>query len=84
MTSRPFGRLILVGLLLLAAVCVRFGIAGAADITAQSADSLVASQLPDLLGPIYERGRVGWMCRPERAAEASSATNAELPTASHR
>jgi len=80
MSTRPFARLILVGLLLLAAVCLRVGIAGAEDLGMAPAGTLVSSQFPDMLGPINENGRVGWACKPERAAEASRAHMADLPT----
>jgi hypothetical protein len=84
MSTRPVVRLVLVGLLLIAAACLRVGIAGAADVSALAADSLAPSKFPDLLGPINENGRVGWACRPEKAAESKSTHMAELPAADSR
>lgn len=37
------------------------------------------SEQPALLGPITESGRTGWACKPEKAAEAAKAQQAELP-----
>ena len=84
MSTRPFSRLILAGLLLVAAACLRIGIAGAADVSSLAADAIVPSNAPDLLGPIDERGRVGWACRPEKAAESTNARMAELPAIDSR
>ena len=36
---------------------------------------------PSLLGPIDEHGRIGWECKPEKAAASSNATMGELPQA---
>lgn len=84
MSTRSLTRLILVGLLIVSAICLRVGIAGAADVSALGADSLTPSAFPDLLGAITESGRVGWACRPEKAAESKSARMAELPEATSR
>jgi hypothetical protein len=43
------------------------------------AQSLEPSQSPSLLGPISIEGRVGWACKPERAATATTVRDAELP-----
>jgi len=83
MSTRLLARLALAGLLLISAVCLRVGIAGAADVSALGADSLAPSKFPDLLGPINENGRIGWACRPEKAAESKNARMAELPAADH-
>ena len=84
MSTRPFARLALAGLLLIAAASLRVAVAGASDLGLSSVDSLVSSSFPDMLGPINENGRVGWACRPERAAEAAKAHMADLPTPDHR
>lgn len=84
MSTRPFARLVLAGLLLIAAASLRVAIAGASDLGLSSVDALATSAFPNMLGPINENGRVGWACRPERAAEASKAHMADLPTPDHR
>ena len=43
------------------------------------AQSLEPSQPPSLLGPISIEGRVGWACKPEHAAAATTIKDAELP-----
>jgi hypothetical protein len=40
---------------------------------------LTPSAMPPLLGPITSSGRVGWECKPERAAGATGWRDAELP-----
>jgi hypothetical protein len=56
------------------------GLAGAASVERLlSGTVLAASEMPGMLGPITENGRVGWECKPEKAAEATSAGRAELP-----
>jgi hypothetical protein len=65
-------------LLLLCAVGFKVAFASA-DTLAQTTVSLAPSRAADLLGPISEQGRVGWICHPEKAAAASSAREAELP-----
>lgn len=81
MSTRLLVRLALAGLLLISAACLRVGVAGAADVSALTADSLAPSKFPELLGPINENGRIGWACKPEKAAESKSARMAELPSA---
>jgi hypothetical protein len=50
--------------------------ASVADLLAQGA---LAPQAPGLLGPITSAGRIGWECKPERAAGAKGSHEAELP-----
>jgi hypothetical protein len=47
-----------------------------ADLLAQG---VLAPQAPALLGPITSAGRIGWECKPERAAAAKGSHEAELP-----
>ncbi|HEV2260930.1 MAG TPA: hypothetical protein VGR69_01410 [Candidatus Rubrimentiphilum sp.] len=64
------------------AVCViagGFGFAEAQSLQAMLDGALAPSAAPALLGPINEDGRVGWACKPERAAGARSWQDAELP-----
>jgi hypothetical protein len=76
----PLLRVLVAALLLAAAFCFgRFGIAGAASLDDQLAGVLSPSAAPALLGPITSAGRVGWECKPERAAAASGWHQAELP-----
>ena len=58
------------------------GVAGAASVESALAGALQPSEAPALLGPITEVGRKGWACKPEKAAAARSARDAELPDAS--
>ncbi len=55
------------------------GYAGAQSLEAMLDGALQPSAAPALLGPITEAGRVGWACKPEQAAGATSWQNAELP-----
>ena len=55
------------------------GFAGAASVESLLAGALQPSAAPPLLGPITESGRTGWACKPEKAAAASRASDAELP-----
>ena len=57
------------------------GLAGAGSIEAMLTGTLQSSAPPALLGPITESGRKGWECKPERAAAARTAKDAELPAA---
>jgi hypothetical protein len=56
-----------------------FAIAGAATLEDLLAGALTPSAAPALLGPITATGRVGWECKPERAAAAAPYRQAELP-----
>jgi hypothetical protein len=78
MFTRLVARLALAGLLLLAAVSLRYAYVDAGVLTA-STDMLTPSSQPAMLGAINEDGRTGWLCLPEIAAGAKSAKNAELP-----
>ena len=79
MSSRLVRKIVLVGLLAVAAFSARFAIAGAASIEALVENGMVPSAAPALLGPITEAGRKGWACVPERAAAAKHSGEAELP-----
>lgn len=62
------------------ALCLHFGVAGAASIDAMLGSQLQPSAAPALLAPIAESGRTGWACKPERAASARGWHDAELPS----
>jgi len=55
------------------------GLAGAGSLESMLAGTLQTSSAPGLLGPITESGRKGWACKPEHAASARKARDAELP-----
>jgi hypothetical protein len=78
MFARLIARLALAGLLLLAAVSLRYAYVDAGVLGA-STEMLAPSSQPALLGAINEDGRTGWLCRPEQAAAAKNAKNADLP-----
>jgi hypothetical protein len=78
MFARLIARLALAGLLLLAAVSLRYAYVDAGVLSA-STEMLAPSSQPALLGAINEDGRTGWLCRPEQAAASKNAKNAELP-----
>jgi hypothetical protein len=67
---------------LLAAVfaCGQFALAGSTSLEDLLAGALAPSATPALLGPITSAGRVGWECKPERAAAAARWHEGELPT----
>ncbi len=68
------------GLLLAGSLAaVATGLAGAGSLEQLMGGALQTSAAPGLLGPITEAGRKGWACKPERAAAARSAKDAELP-----
>lgn len=73
-------RLAAVSLLAGALFCGRFAVAGADSLENLLAGALMPSAAPALLGPITAEGRVGWQCKPERAASATPWREAELPT----
>ena len=52
--------------------------AGATSLEDLLAGALTPSAAPALLGPITSAGRVGWECKPERAAAAARWHEAEL------
>lgn len=79
MSRHPRGRIVVLMLLLLGAASGGFAFAHADVLAAISGERLEPSALPDLLGPIDESGRTGWECRPEKAASAVHARDAELP-----
>ena len=57
----------------------RIAAAGAASLEDLLAGALAPSAAPALLGPITSSGRVGWACKPEKAASAAGWHEAELP-----
>jgi hypothetical protein len=56
-----------------------FAVAGASSLEDLLAGALTPSAAPGLLGPITSAGRVGWECKPERAAAAAGWHDAKLP-----
>jgi hypothetical protein len=80
MMSRRWLRLfVLAAVIAVCALGFGYGYAGAQSLEAMLDGALTPSAAPALLGPITEGGRVGWACKPEQAAGASSWQNAELP-----
>jgi hypothetical protein len=84
MSSRILRSLCLTALIGAAACGLGAGLAGASSIEAMLEGALQPSSAPSLLGPITEAGRTGWACKPEQAAGAKTAKDAELPSASER
>ncbi|HET6276144.1 MAG TPA: hypothetical protein VFE16_09475 [Candidatus Cybelea sp.] len=72
-------RLLATGLLAGALLSGRLAVASAASLEDLLTGALTPSAAPALLGPITAAGRVGWECKPERAAAAGSWHEAELP-----
>lgn len=58
----------------------RAALAGAASLDDLLAGALAPSSAPALLGPITSAGRIGWECKPERAAAAAPWHQADLPS----
>lgn len=81
MFRRMVVRVALAGLLIGGAAGAAIAWANADALTGADVEALVPSAPPSLLGAINELGRVGWACRPERAANAKHARGAELPGA---
>jgi hypothetical protein len=73
--------LVLLATLLAATLLGRFIAADATSLEDMLAGSLTPSAAPALLGPITSAGRVGWECKPERAASSAGSHEAELPPA---
>lgn len=73
---RPFAIVIAT---LTGALCLHFGVAGAASVDSMLGVQLQPSEAPSLLAPIAESGRTGWACKPERAAGARGWSESELP-----
>ena len=84
MSSRVLRPLLLAALVAFAAVGLGAGFAGAASVEAMLDGALQPSSAPAMLGPITEAGRTGWACKPEQAAMAKNARQAELPAADTR
>jgi hypothetical protein len=66
-------------LLAAAFFCGRIALADASSLEDLLSGALTPSTAPALLGPITSAGRVGWECKPERAAASSGWREAELP-----
>jgi hypothetical protein len=81
MFRRLVARPLLVGLLLAGVTGAAVAWANADALAGADVQALVPSGLPSLLGPIDEHGRIGWECKPERAAGAKHANAGELPQA---
>lgn len=79
MSRRVLSHVVLASLLLTGAIGLGAAFATAAGLTAVDATALMPSEMPSLLGPINEKGRTGWECRPERAAAATGPAAAQLP-----
>jgi hypothetical protein len=62
-----------------AASLAGYGASQAASVADLLAQGVLAPQAPALLGPITSAGRIGWECKPERAAAAKGSHEAELP-----
>jgi hypothetical protein len=75
---RALALALFVGILL----CGRFALAGAASLQEMLDGTLTPSSAPALLGPITSAGRIGWQCKPERAASSKDARDSELPASS--
>jgi hypothetical protein len=84
MSSRVLRPLVLAALIGAAIFGMGAGFAGASSIEAMLEGALQPSSAPALLGPITEGGRTGWACKPEQAAAAKTAKDAELPVATDR
>lgn len=74
-----FPRLLAVLLLTGGLLCGRFALASATSVDDLLSGALTPSGAPALLGPITSSGRVGWECKPERAASSERVHDAELP-----
>ncbi len=81
MSSRRARSLLFIAVSVLALALGGAGLAGAASMESALAGALIPSQAPGLLGPITESGRKGWECKPEIAANARRAADADLPVA---
>ena len=79
MSSRVLRPLLFAALAAAAAFGLGAGFAGASSVEAMLEGALQPSSAPSMLGPITEAGRTGWACKPEQAAMASNARQAELP-----
>lgn len=75
LVSRALAVAFLAGTLL----CGRLALAGAASLQEMLDGTLTPSSAPALLGPITSAGRIGWQCKPERAAATKDARDSELP-----
>jgi hypothetical protein len=75
-----FPRLLAVVALAGALFAGRFAVAQGASLEDLLAGALTPSVAPGLLGPITSAGRIGWECKPERAAAAAPWRHAELPS----
>jgi len=81
MLSTPVRRFASVLLLAAALLCGRAAVANVSSVQTLLDGGFRPSEQPGLLGPITETGRTGWACKPEKAAEAATVRDAELPPA---
>ncbi|MBV9270412.1 MAG: hypothetical protein JO165_04915 [Candidatus Eremiobacteraeota bacterium] len=81
MFRSPVRRFAVCVLLAVSILCGRAALADVSSIQSLLDGGLRPSAQPALLAPISESGRTGWACKPEKAAEASGAREAELPDA---
>lgn len=79
MLSSPVGRFALSLLLAASLLSGRAALANVPALETLLDGGLRPSDQPALLGPISESGRIGWACKPEKAAEAAKVQQAELP-----
>lgn len=84
MSSRALRSLLFAALISAGAFGLGAGFAGASSIEAMLEGALQPSSAPMLLGPITEAGRKGWACKPEQAAAAKTAKDADLPPTDDR
>lgn len=81
MSRRPIRSLVLSLVAAVSIAALGAGFAGASSLQSMLDGALQPSSAPALLAPITESGRTGWACKPEQAAGAKSARDAELPSA---
>jgi len=79
MSRRFRTRLLLAAALLTSAVGAGVAYANGSSVVDISVSTLLPSEAPGMLGPISAQGRVGWACKPERAASARRWIDGELP-----
>lgn len=84
MSTRVLRPLLLAGLIAAGIFGLGAGLAGASSVESMLEGALQPSSAPTLLGPITEAGRTGWACKPEKAAAAKTAQEAELPPPDER
>jgi hypothetical protein len=73
-------RLLAVAFIAAAMLCGRFALASTQSLEELLAGAMTPSASAPLLGPITSAGRVGWQCKPERAASSQGWREADLPS----